>query len=227
MSMFLPLAIEIKSEKVTETSVMDLIIDSNGGIGWLINLALLAMFAYSMYIIFERFQALKRALREEEDFLSKIKGLLLEGNMEAARKYCANSESPSAKMLEKGIARIGKPIDTIAISIENTGKVEIIRLKRRMRFLIMTAGTAPLLGLFGTVVAMYGTFSILDNTVELNAMHLSHGSMIALITSVIGLFVGAISYAGYHFLLSKVERVTYQMEKDAIQFLDLLLQPGK
>src|SRR4051812_45748668 len=98
MSTFLNLQMEIKSEKLTEISTMDLIIDSCGGMGWLINLALLAMLGYSLYIISERFQTLRRAMREEEDFIVKIKSLLLEGNLDAAKKYCANSESPSARM---------------------------------------------------------------------------------------------------------------------------------
>lgn len=227
MSAFLNLQLQITSTKVTEVSTWDLIMDSNSGIGWLINLALLALFCYSVYIISERFQTLRRAMREETDFITKIKGLLLEGNLDAAKKYCTNSESPSARMLEKGISRIGKPIESIAGSIESTGKLEVLRLKRRLRFLLMTAGAAPLLGIFGTVLSMYGMYSVLDNEAVLDAKVLSNGSMVAMITSAFGLFIGAVAYAGYHFLMSKVEDIMYQMEKDAIEFLDLLFQPGK
>lgn len=219
--------IKIVTEKVTEVSTMDLIMDSNGGIGWLINLALLALFGYSVFIIAERYQTLNRALREEEDFVNRIKNLLLEGNMEAARKLCVNSESPSARMLEKGIARIGKPAETIAVSMENTGKLEIIRLKRRLRFLALTSGTGPLVGLLGTIFSLYSMYTKLDNETVLNAKILSNGSMVAMITLAFGLIVGIISYIFYQLLLGKVESVQYQMEKDSIQFMDLLFQPVK
>jgi len=227
MSTFLNLQIEITSTKITEVSTWDLIMDSNGGIGWLINLLLLAMFGYSVYIISERYQTLKRSMREEEDFIVKIKSLLLEGNLEAAKKYCTNSESPSARMLEKGIARIGKPIETIAGSIENTGKLEVIRLKRRLRFLMMTAGAAPLLGILGTVFSLYTMYSVLDNEAVVNAKTLSYGSMVSMITAAWGLIIGVVSYSAYHFLMSRVESITYKMEKDAIEFMDLLFHPGK
>jgi len=228
MSTFLNLQVQvINSTKITELSTWDLIMDSNSGIGWMINLILLGMFGYSIYIISERFQTLKRSGREEEDFVVKIKSLLLEGNMEAAKKYCTNSESPSARMLEKGIARIGKPTESIAGSMENTGKLEVIRMKRRLRFLIMTAGAAPLLGLLGTAFSLYGMYSLLDNSPVLSTKVLSHGTMTAMVTTTAGLLIGAISYTGYHFLMSKVETITYQMEKDAIEFMDLLFHPGK
>ena len=227
MSTFLNLDIEITTTKITEVSTWDLIIDSNSGIGWLINMLLLAMFGYALYIISERYQTLKRSMREEEDFIVKIKSLLLEGNIDAAKKYCTNSESPSARMLEKGIARIGKPIETIAGSIENTGKLEVIRLKRRLRFLLLTAGAAPLLGILGTVLSMYTMYSVLDNAPVMNAKVLSHGSMVAMITTAWGLIIGVISYTAYHYLMSQVESITYKMEKDAIEFMDLLFHPGK
>ena len=227
MSTFLNLQIQIKSTKITEVSTWDLIMDSNSGIGWLVNLTLLGMFAYSLYIISERYQTLNRSMREEEDFIVKIKSLLLEGNLEAAKKYCTNSESPSARMLEKGIARIGKPIETIAGSIENTGKLEVNRLKRRMRILLMSAGAAPLLGGLGTVISLYGMYSILDDNAVLDAKKMSHGTMIAMITTAFGLIVGVISYSAYHFLMTKVDTITYKMEKDAIEFMDLLFHPGK
>lgn len=227
MSTFLNLQIQINSTKVTEVSTWDLIMDSNSGIGWLINLLLLAMFCYSVYVISERYQSLNRAMREEDDFIMKIKSLLLEGNLEAAKKYCSNSESPSARMLEKGIARIGKPIETIAGSLENTGKLEVIRLKRRLRFLLMIAGAAPMLGVLGTVFSMYTMYSVLDNAAVLNAKELSHGSMVAMITTAWGLIIGVLAYSAYHFLMSKVESITYKMEKDGIEFMDLLFHPGK
>ena len=225
--LFPALQIKIVTEKVTEVSTMDLIMDSNGGIGWLINLGLLALLGYSVFIIAERYQTLNRALREEEDFVNRIKNLLLEGNMEAARKLCVNSESPSARMLEKGIARIGKPAETIAVSMENTGKLEIIRLKRRLRFLALTSGTGPLVGLLGTIFSLYSMYTKLDNSAVLNAKILSNGSMVAMITLAFGLIVGIISYIFYQLLLGKVESVQYQMEKDSIQFMDLLFQPVK
>ena len=114
MSFNFLLQIETVPTEASEISVWGIIGQSNAGMGWLINLSLLAMFGYVMYVFTERYLALRRASREEEDFLSKIKGYLLDGNIDAAKKFCSNSDSPSARMLEKGIDRLGKPIENIS-----------------------------------------------------------------------------------------------------------------
>lgn len=224
----LQMVVEDKAAKADDgISVFDLIIDSNAGIGWIVNIGLLAMFVYVVYIFFDRYTALRRASREEDDFLRKIRGFLLEGNIDAARKFCANSESPSARMLEKGINRLGKPMDNIAATIENSGKLEIMTLEQRVGFLATASGAGPMLGFLGTLAGLVLLFMdvYVADTVDLKSI--TPGIMTALVTSVEGMFVGVIAYLGYNFLVARVGKVVYHMENTAIEFMDLLNEPGK
>ena len=217
----------VEEPKVQDVSVWGIIIDSNAGIGWIINIGLLAMFGYVAYIFFERYMALKRASREEEDFLRKIKSFLLEGNIDAARKFCANSESPSARMLEKGINRLGKPMDSIAATIENSGKLEIMSLEQRISFLATASGAAPMIGFLGTVSGLVMLFMDVQTAKTVDLQTIAPGLLTALITSVEGLLVGVVAYMGYNFLVDRIGRIVYNMENTAIEFMDLLNEPGK
>ncbi|MBI3240515.1 MAG: MotA/TolQ/ExbB proton channel family protein [Flavobacteriia bacterium] len=218
---------EAAAKSVNKLSIMDIIIDSNAGIGWLINLGLLAMFGYVVFIFVERYTALRRASREEDDFLKKIKGYLVEGNIDAARKFCANSESPSARMLEKGINRLGKPMDNIAATIENSGKLEIMTLEQRVSFLATASGAGPMLGFLGTLAGLVMLFMDVEMAKTIDLKSISPGILTALITSVEGLMVGVIAYLGYNFLVARIGRIVYNMENTAIEFMDLLNEPGK
>ncbi len=231
MSAFLNLQMVVGNEAATATvkeiSILDIIIDSNAGIGWVVNIGLLAMFGYVVYIFFERFMALKRASREEEDFLKKIKGFLNEGNIDAAKKFCANSESPSARMLEKGINRLGKPMDNIAATIENSGKLEIMSLEQRVSFLGTASGAGPMIGFLGTVSGLVMLFMDVEMAETVDIHTITPGILTALITSVEGLFVGVVAYMGYNFLVDRIGKIVYTMENTAIEFMDLLNEPGK
>ncbi|MES2557234.1 MAG: MotA/TolQ/ExbB proton channel family protein [Bacteroidota bacterium] len=218
---------EAAKSSVNQISIMDIIIDSNAGIGWLINLGLLAMFGYVVYIFIERYSALRRASREEDDFLKKIKSYLQEGNIDSARKFCANSESPSARMLEKGINRLGKPMDNIAATIENSGKLEIMTLEQRVSFLATASGAGPMLGFLGTLAGLVMLFMDVEMAKTIDLKSISPGILTALITSVEGLMVGVIAYLGYNFLVARIGRIVYNMENTAIEFMDLLNEPGK
>ena len=231
MSAFLNLQMVVGNEPATSTvkeiSILDIIIDSNAGIGWVVNIGLLAMFGYVVYIFFERFMALKRASREEEDFLKKIKVFLNEGNIDAAKKFCANSESPSARMLEKGINRLGKPMDNIAATIENSGKLEIMSLEQRVSFLGTASGAGPMIGFLGTVSGLVMLFMDVEMAETVDIHTITPGILTALITSVEGLFVGIVAYMGYNFLVDRIGKIVYTMENTAIEFMDLLNEPGK
>jgi biopolymer transport protein ExbB len=130
-------------------------------------------------------------------------------------------------MLEKGISRLGKPIENITATIENTGKLEILRLEQRLSFLATAAGAAPMIGFLGTTVGMIMVFIDLGNATSLELKVIAPGIMTAMVTTVEGLIVGIISYVGYNFLVAKIEKVVYQMENDALEFTDLLHEPGK
>jgi biopolymer transport protein ExbB len=212
---------------IKEVPLWDIISQSNKGVGWIINLALLLMLGYVVFIFVERFLALKRASKEETNFLSKIKDYLIDGKIAEAKEFCAKSQSPSARMLEKGIARLGKPIESISASIENAAKLEVMRLEQRTSFLATAAGAAPMIGFLGTTVGMVVVFIDLQNTATLELQVIAPGIMTAMITTVSGLIVGIVSFMGYNYLVGRIGKVVYKMENAALEFMDLLNQPGK
>lgn len=182
--------------------------------------------ALTIYIFIERFLAIRRALKEERDFMAKIKDYVNEGKLDAAKQLCTTSDNPMARMIEKGISKIGKPMKDIAVSIENVGKLEVYRLETRLSILATTAGVAPMIGFLGTVLGMIQVMHTMSNEgVEIQS--LSGGIFEAMITTVGGLIVGIIAYVFYNYLVSKVEKVIQKMEGSSIEFLDILDAPGK
>ena len=213
---------------MNEIPVWDILKDSSQtGFGLIINILLALMLGYAIFIFVERFLALRKASKEDKGFLQKIKDYILDGKIDSAKDYCSRSNSPSARMLEKGISRLGKPIENITATIENTGKLEILRLEQRLSFLATAAGAAPMIGFLGTTVGMIMVFIDLGNATSLELKVIAPGIMTAMVTTVEGLIVGIISYVGYNFLVAKIEKVVYQMENDALEFTDLLHEPGK
>ncbi|MDC3253072.1 MotA/TolQ/ExbB proton channel family protein [Crocinitomicaceae bacterium] len=213
---------------VNEIPVWDILKDSSQtGFGLIINILLALMLGYSIFIFVERFLALRKASKEDKGFLQKIKDYILDGKIDSAKDYCSRSNSPSARMLEKGISRLGKPIENITATIENTGKLEILRLEQRLSFLATAAGAAPMIGFLGTTVGMIMVFIDLGNATSLELKVIAPGIMTAMVTTVEGLIVGIVAYVGYNFLVAKIEKVVYQMENDALEFTDLLHEPGK
>ena len=130
-------------------------------------------------------------------------------------------------MLEKGIARIGKPIESIAASIENSGKLEVLRLEQRLSFLATAAGAAPMIGFLGTTIGMVKVFIDLENAATLEIQTIAPGIMTAMVTTVGGLIVGIVAFMGYNYLVGRIGNVVYQMENAALEFMDLLNAPGK
>lgn len=212
---------------VVEKSLWEIVQDSNGSGGWIINLWLTLMLGYVIFIFVERFLALNKASKEDSNFFSKIKDFILTSKIDEAKAYCANSNSPSAKMIEKGISRLGKPLDNIATSIENTGKLEIMRLEQRLSFLATASGAAPMLGFLGTVLGMVGVFIDLGNETSLSVKVIAPGIMTAMITTVFGLIVGIVSFIGYNYLVGRIGKLVYKMEITALEFMDLLNEPNK
>lgn len=212
---------------VVQVPIWDIIKQSSQGFGLVINLVLAFMMGYVIFVFVERYLALRRATKEEAGLLSKIREYIMDGKIDMAKDYCSRSKSPSARMLEKGLARLGKPLDSISASIENTGKLEISRLEQRLSFLATAAGAAPMIGFLGTTVGMVIVFIDLQNATSLELGIIAPGIMTAMITTVAGLIVGIIAFMGYNYLVAKIGRVVYQMENDAVEFMDLLNEPGK
>ena len=194
----------------------------------LIVMSLLFLFSFiAIYVFIERFMTIQRALKGEKDFIQKINGFVLKGNLIGAKEHCNSSNNPIARMIEKGLSRVGKPMKDIAISIENIGKLEISKLERRLSMLATISGVAPMLGFLGTVLGMVKVFQNMSKEKTFEIASLSGGIMEAMITTVGGLIVGIVAYVAYNYLVSKVEKVIHNMEGASIEFLDILEAPGK
>jgi biopolymer transport protein ExbB len=196
--------------------------------GWYIMIPLGILSVMAIYIFLERYMAIRKASKMEKDFMNKIKDYIHDGKIDAAKKLCEGSNTPVARMLEKGIARIGKPIKDISASIENTAKLEVYKMEKNLSTLATVAGAAPMIGFLGTVLGMIFTFhamKISGNGVEISA--LSGGIMQAMVTTVAGLIIGIVAYIAYNTLVAKVDKVVHMIEVNIIEFLDLLDEPGK
>lgn len=194
----------------------------------LIVMSLLFLFSFiAIYVFIERFMTIQRALKGEKDFMQKINDYVLKGNLNEAKDHCNSSNNPIARMIEKGLSRVGKPMKDIAISIENIGKLEISKLERRLSMLATISGVAPMLGFLGTVLGMVKVFQNMSKEKTFEIASLSGGIMEAMITTVGGLIVGIVAYVAYNYLVSKVEKVIHNMEGASIEFLDILEAPGK
>jgi biopolymer transport protein ExbB len=205
-------------------SIWELILEG----GWYIMIPLAILSVMAIYIFAERWMAINKASKEDKDFMNRIKDYITDGKISAARSLCATTNTPIARMLEKGVARVGKPMDDVSASIENTGKLEVYKLEKGLSVLATVAGAAPMIGFLGTVIGMIMTFhamKISGNGVEIGA--LSGGIMQAMVTTVAGLIIGIIAYIAYNTLVVRVDKVVHRMEARSIEFIDLLEEPGK
>lgn len=195
--------------------------------GWYIMIPLGLLSLLTVYIFVERFLQIRKATHGEKDFMNRIKDYLHDGKIDAALDLCQQTDNPAARMIEKGISRIGKPVKDIAAGIENVGKLEVYKLERKLSFLATASGAAPMLGFLGTTIGMVQVFHEMkfQTTIQLNVI--APGIMQAMVTTVAGLIVGIMAYVAYNYLVAKVGKVIYQMENASIEFLDLLHEPGK
>jgi biopolymer transport protein ExbB len=182
----------------------------------------------AVYIMIERYFAIRKATKDEPGFMNNIRDYISNGNVEAAKALCRNTTTPVARMVEKGIARIGKPLGDIEKAIENVGNIEVVKLEKGLSLLGTCAGAAPMLGFLGTVSGMIRAFynmSKAGKTVEISV--LSGGMYEAMVTTVAGLIVGIVALVGYNLLSAMVQKAVYKMENTSIEFLDLLHEPAK
>ena len=190
----------------------------------LIVMSLLFIFSFTaIYVFMERFMTIQRALKGKKDFMQKINDFILSGDLNGAKELCNSSNNPIARMIEKGLQRVGKPMKDITTSIENIGKLEISKLERRLSMLATISGVAPMLGFLGTVLGMVKVFQNMSKEKTFEIASLSGGIMEAMITTVGGLIVGIIAYVAYNYLVSKVDKVIHNMEGASIEFIDCLL----
>ena len=163
----------------------------------------------------------------DDNFINHIKDHVSAGRLDAAKALCQSQGTPIARMIEKGITRIGKPLKDINAAIENTGKLEVSKLEKNIPTLATVSGAAPMIGFLGTVIGMILAFHEMAAAGgQINIEMLAEGIYTAMTTTVAGLAVGIIAYIGYNFLVSRVDRVVYKMEANAMEFLDLLNEPA-
>jgi len=195
--------------------------------GWVMYLITLLSFV-ALYIFIERYLVIKKASKGDANFMNRIKDYMYEGKVDAALQLCRKTNSPQARMVEKGITRLGRPLADVTVAIENVGRLEVHKLEKRFPTLATIAGAAPLMGFFGTVIGMVQAFyemSLAGNSLDIST--LSGGIYTALITTVGGLILGILAYFGYNQLVVKVENVVFQLETTSTEFLDILNEPVK
>lgn len=184
------------------------------------------LWVIAIYLFVERWLTINKANEDPDAFMGKVKELVLKGDITGAKMLCAQNNTPVARMIEKGITRIGTPLKTIEASIENVGKIEIFKLEKNLPTLATIAGAAPMIGFLGTVIGMVQAFiAISQEEGSVSPKLLSSGIYTAMITTVAGLIVGIIAYLAYNFLVSRVQKVIHKMEYTSIDFIDLLQEP--
>ncbi|MDE1208084.1 MULTISPECIES: MotA/TolQ/ExbB proton channel family protein [Tenacibaculum] len=214
---------EVPQEKTL--SIYNLIMD--GGVGGQIIIALLfVLLAVALYIYFERFFAIKEASKVDVNFMDQIRDHVTNGRIDSAQSLCDNTVTPTARLIGKGISRIGKPLEDINTAIENAGKLEVYKLERNVSVLATIAGAAPMIGFLGTVIGMIvAIHEIANSGGQIDIKMLSDGLYTAMTTTVAGLIVGIIAYIAYNHLVVRTDKVVYQMEAKSVEFLDLLNEP--
>jgi biopolymer transport protein ExbB len=193
--------------------------------GWIMIPIALLLFI-SIAIFFERVLVIKKAEKEDSSFMHKIKDYIHEGKINSAINLCKSADTPYARMVEKGISRLGRPMNDIQVAIENVGNIEIAKLEKGFTWITTTAGVAPMLGFLGTVTGMVRAFFDMANAgSNVDITLLSSGIYEALVTTVAGLIAGIIALFGYNYLVSEVNGVINKMEARSMEFMDLLNEP--
>lgn len=213
-------------QEVKTLSLLELI--QNGGLGGqLIIGVLFVLLLVVFYIYFERLFAIRAAVRYDANFMPKIRTYIVSGKIDGAQNLCMQEDKPVARMLSKGIARIGRPLEDINTAIENAGRIEVYKLEKNVSILATIAGAAPMIGFLGTVIGMIlSIFEISNAGGNIDMKLLSDGLYTAMTTTVAGLIVGIIGYITYNHLVVKTNKAVYLMESTALEFLDLLNEPA-
>ena len=216
------------SEVVTEASEIRMSLwDMTVQGGWI--MLILAVFSViAVYIFIERFITINRAAKKDDMFMDTIRNYMMDGKLDDAKVLCQRTSTPLSRMIEKGISRIGKPLNDIQTAIENVGNLEVSNLEKGVALLAMISGAGPMLGFLGTVIGMIRAFydmSMAGNNIDIEL--LSTGIYQAMVTTVGGLIVGIIAFIFYNILVSQIDKVVNLLESKSIEFMDVLNEPAK
>ncbi|MFR9651922.1 MAG: MotA/TolQ/ExbB proton channel family protein [Rikenellaceae bacterium] len=224
--------IEMLQGAVLESAAMDQVQtmslwDLFTGGGWLM-WPLLALGGFTIYIFVERFLAIRQASTYDRELIDRVADYIQQGKSAAAIEMCQANDTPIARMIEKGITRIGRPMSDVQSAIENVANLEVSKLEENLPLLATIAGGAPMIGFLGTVLGMVTTFmdmAAAGGTVDMSL--LAGGMYVAMVTTVAGLLVGIPAFFGYNYLVARIEKLVFRMEANSIAFLDILSQPAQ
>ena len=194
--------------------------------GWIM-IVLALLLAFALYLFIERLVVLTKATKEDKTFMNRIRDYIKEGKMDSAIKLCQRTDTPAAHMIEKGISRIGRPMQDVQVAIENVGNLEVSKLEKGLVLIATIAAGAPMLGFLGTVLGMVQTFFNMAQNASgvIEIATLSEGMYQAMVTTVGGLIVGILAMFAYNFLVSRVDLGGRRFMKNTMEFMDLLNEP--
>ncbi len=181
----------------------------------------------AIYVFVERYITISRAAKLESNFMPMIRDQITSDNISAARSLSKNTAGPIARMIDKGIQRIGKPVDSIEKSMENIGKLEIYKMEKNLVVLSIIAGIAPMFGFLGTIAGMIQTFFNISQTSDMTLGGIAGGIYVKMVTSATGLIIGLVAYVGYSYLQAQIDKVVNKMEAASADFIDVLMEPVK
>jgi biopolymer transport protein ExbB len=194
--------------------------------GWIMY-PLYLLFAAAIFVFFERLIAIRNASKIDPNFMNIIRDNIMTGNISSARALAKNTNNPVARIIDKGLQRVGKPIDSIEKSMENVGKLEMYKMEKNLSVLSLIAGIAPMFGFLGTIVGMVQLFYGIASTGELTLNSIAGGIYTKMITSATGLIIGLVAYVGHNYLTTQIDKTAYKMEAASAEFLDILQEPTR
>lgn len=221
--------------QIDSTALATQTTDKKGGVslielltlgGWIM-IPLTALFLIAVFVFFERFLSIRKASAIDNNFMNIIRDHIVNGNVTAARSFAKNTNNPVARIIDKGIQRIGKPIENIERSMETVGKLEVYNMERNLSILSLVAGIAPLLGFLGTIIGMFQLFYSLATGGDFTIQTMADGIYTKVITSAAGLIIGLIAYVAHNVLTTQVDKTAYKMEAASSEFLDILQEPTR
>lgn len=213
-------------ESVEKTLSIIELIGSGGTAGMVIIAVLFVLLVFAIYIYFERLFAIKAASKIDSNFMNQIKDHVTNGKTDSAQILCAQVNTPVSRLINKGISRIGKPLDDISTALESAGRLEVYELERNVSVLATISGVGPMIGFLGTVIGMIlSIFEIANAGGQIDIKLLADGLYTAMTTTVGGLIVGIVAFMFYNHLVVKTDKVVHQMEANSLEFLDHLNEP--
>jgi biopolymer transport protein ExbB len=195
--------------------------------GGVIMIPMALMWIVAIYLFVERFITISKAGKVPESFMNSVKDLVLRGDVNGAKLICSQNDTPIARIIEKGIQRIGKPIESIEKSMENVGRLEIYKMEKNMVVLTIISGIAPMFGFLGTIAGMIQTFFNISITSDITLGTIAGGIYVKMVTSATGLIIGIMAYMAYSYLNAQIDKVVNKMEAASAEFIDVLHAPVK